>query len=502
VPKDEKTGIVYQDRRYVGSKETLGYILFDVAGGFNISDYGERYIYDVLKIDLSLLAIVNGINSVWDIANDTFIGTIVDKTRTRWGKFKPYLMITAIPGTLLGILGWLMPYMFNQDPMNMAKFGMYLALAMIGEGLGTFRGISVTGYLAAITPHPVDRTRLIMLTQLLSGFFGEQIPGILMGLFIDLINNNVVKWSMRGVYVKMGLFTTIVSGITALFFLFVSRERVVQSVETPSIMQTLKSVVNNKPLMIAIISECLSNFKVGVNKTNYYIDVLGAASIKNIVGIPGGLNSSLSFLYVPWARRRFPTKLLWIVGGSFSDFLMAIVFFFGSIGGRGENGWYRDIWKMVPILAIQEFLANGVLGIRRIIPTEIFNESLDYCEWKNGYRTEGITSVAKSFANKILGSVMNTIKPLWLKALGYDMTRGFGKQDDNTKYLLFAFCTIVPFLTSLLGVIPKAFYPLTGAKREQMYEELLARRAATQKGLSSGFTDEEKQKEAESGGTD
>lgn len=502
MPKDEKTGIVYQDRRYVGSKETLGYILFDVAGGFNISDYGERYIYDVLKIDLSLLAIVSGINSVWDIANDTFIGTIVDKTRTRWGKFKPYLMITAIPGTLLGCLGWLMPYMFNQDPMNMAKFGMYLALAMIGEGLGTFRGISVGGYLAAITPHPVDRTRLIMLTQLLSGFFGEQIPGILMGLFIDLINNKVVKWSMRGVYVKMGLFTTLVSGTTALFFLFVSRERVVQSVETPSIMQTLKSVANNKPLMIAIISECLSNFKVGVNKTNYYIDVLGAASIKNIVGIPGGLNSSLSFLYVPWARRRFPTKLLWIVGGSFSDFLMAIVFFFGSIGGRGENGWYRDIWKMIPILTVQEFLANGVLGIKRIIPTEIFNESLDYCEWKNGYRTEGITTVAKGFANKILGSIMNTIKPLWLKALGYDMTRGFGKQDDNTKYLLFAFCTIVPFLTSLLGVIPKAFYPLTGAKREQMYEELLARRASTQKGLSSGFSDAEKQKEAESGGTE
>ncbi|HQH64481.1 MAG TPA: MFS transporter, partial [Clostridiales bacterium] len=145
-----RTSVVHQDRRYVGSKETLGYILFDVAGGFNISDYGERYIYDVLKIDLSLLAIVNGINSVWDIVNDTFIGTIVDKTRTRWGKFKPYLMITAVPGTLLGCLGWLMPYMFNQDPMNMAKFGMYLALAMIGEGLGTFRGISVGGYLAAI----------------------------------------------------------------------------------------------------------------------------------------------------------------------------------------------------------------------------------------------------------------------------------------------------------------------------------------------------------------
>ncbi|NLB36781.1 MAG: hypothetical protein GX824_05715, partial [Clostridiales bacterium] len=58
--------VKYQDRRYVGTKETLAYILFDVSKNFNIDLYSERFVFDVLKIDLSLLAVVNFINTIWD----------------------------------------------------------------------------------------------------------------------------------------------------------------------------------------------------------------------------------------------------------------------------------------------------------------------------------------------------------------------------------------------------------------------------------------------------
>jgi Na+/melibiose symporter-like transporter len=98
--QDEQNKIVYQDRRYLGSKETLAYILFDVSKSFNINLYAERFVFDVLHIDFYYLAIVNFINTIWDVINDTFTGVIVDKTRTRWGKFKPYLVVFAIPGTL------------------------------------------------------------------------------------------------------------------------------------------------------------------------------------------------------------------------------------------------------------------------------------------------------------------------------------------------------------------------------------------------------------------
>lgn len=238
------------------------------------------------------------------------------------------------------------------------------------------------------------------------------------------------------------------------------------------------------------LSDFLGAFSLNAGMNNYLIDVLGSASIKNIVGIPGGFVSNASYAYVPWMRRRFSTKFLWIAGGNFGDFLHVGVFLLGSIGGIGPNGWYNKRKYMIPILMAQETIAMSVYGIRKVIPSEMANEAMDYCEWKNGFRTEGMTSTAKGLATKLVGTVSGTVKPIIMKKIGYQQGQKVGTQTDMTKYSLFAMCTVIPVVTGLLGLIPKFFYDLSGEKRERMYEELLARRAAAQKVLSTGDTEQ------------
>jgi Na+/melibiose symporter-like transporter len=116
----------------------------------------------------------------------------------------------------------------------------------------------------------------------------------------------------------------------------------------------------------------------------------------------------------------------------------------------------------------------------------MYNEAMDYCEWKNGFRTEGMTSTAKGLATKLVGTVSGTLKPIIMKKMGYEQGKDIGTQTDKTKYALFAMCTVIPIATGILGIVPKFFYDLGGKKREKMYEELLTRRAATQKVLSKG----------------
>ena len=89
------------NRRYVGTKETLGFIIWDAAQSFNINIFSTRFITSIVGVDLGLQTLVNSINSVWDIVNDIFFGAVVDKTRTRWGKFRPYLLFLAVPGCVL-----------------------------------------------------------------------------------------------------------------------------------------------------------------------------------------------------------------------------------------------------------------------------------------------------------------------------------------------------------------------------------------------------------------
>ena len=111
--KEQDKSAVPKDRRYVGSKETFAYILDDIAQSFNIGKYDDVFKMNILKIDLKLQSVTNAVIGVWDIINDLFLAAIVDKTRTRWGKFKPWLVVYAIPGVLLTVLYWALPMLFG-----------------------------------------------------------------------------------------------------------------------------------------------------------------------------------------------------------------------------------------------------------------------------------------------------------------------------------------------------------------------------------------------------
>ena len=135
--------------------------------------------------------LANVINGIWDVINDVFFGAIVDKTRTRWGKFKPYLVALGISGTIGTCIYWLLPILFSgRGQEDIWKFIGYLALMVVREGAGTFRAIAQKGIQATITPHPVDRTRLITIADFVSGALGEKLPEQIMTILLDLNGGN------------------------------------------------------------------------------------------------------------------------------------------------------------------------------------------------------------------------------------------------------------------------------------------------------------------------
>lgn len=482
---------VYENRRYVGMKETVWYVIYDMCQSFNIDGFDSRFVTNILQIDLDYQTIVSVVNGIWDVVNDIFTAAIVEKTRTRWGKFKPYLVALGIPGTLGTCLYWLLPAIFKgKGARNTSKFIVYFILKIVREGVETFRAISKTGMLATITPHPVDRTRLITMAEFFSGLLGEKLPSQILTVLLDLIGNKVVNLSYTSTFMFMGNFTAIVSGVASLIFCVMTRERVLQSVETPSVMQGVKSILNNKPILLLTLSETLSNFSIGGSMNDYYIDVLNFASMSLVAGIPGAIINPISFSLVPWFRRKFSTKALYLLGTKSQSLLDIPVFLIGMIGGK-HNGIYKKVLPMFFVLALKEATYMIFWGVRRVIPSEMYNESMDYCEWKNGYRTEAMTSVARELTKK-LAKIINSALALQLKKLiGYDIssyTRGQA-QTDNTKFGLFAMATIIPTVTGLFGIIPILFYDLSGEKRERMYAELLARREEASKLAMSGDKD-------------
>ena len=484
---EEQLNYVYENRRYVGAKETVGFVLWDAAQSFNINTYSTRFVTNIVKVDLGYQAIANTINGVWDVVNDIFTAAIVEKTRTRWGKFRPYLMGLALPGCILTLMYWCMPFVFgNMGTKSMFKFVSYLILAMLREGVGTFQSIARTGLLSTITPHPVDRTRLITIANFASGTFGEKLPEQLMTIILDLIDNKKFKkgtiaTQMLATFVGMGSFTTIVSSGMSFWFFMNSKERILQSIKSPSVISSLKSIINNKPILLLTLSDFLSSFGIGGSKQDYYIDVLHFGSMTLLAGIPAAPLSPVSFTYVPWFRRHFSSRLLYIVSHYINNILLIGVFAVGCIGFNPKTykgGLFRSKLAMFFVMATWEVIWTLFYGLKSVIGTELYNEAMDYCEWKNGYRTEAMTSVAKGLATKVASLGSSFVSTMLKKFVGYDQdayTSG-KEQPDYVKFYLFAMFTIVPAVTGALGVIPMLFYDLHGKKKETMYAELLQRR--------------------------
>lgn len=462
-----------EPRRYVGKKETLAYVLNDVAASLNIDDYKERYIYDVIKIDFNYLAIQNVVATVWDSFNDTFIGVMVDKTRTRWGKFKPYVLLGELPLTILGMWYWLIPFIFPNTPATyLPKWIFYFAMSIITETAGTFTQIAKTGFLSTITPEPLERSRLIALANV-SSHLVEDLPKQAFGIIYDLIANKKLNLPLPKLFSSFGIVCAAASAAFALFFITNSRERVTQSIKQPSIKHCLKAVISNKPMRIQLLSSFLSGFSIGKSRTNFYIDVIGSITWKTIVGIPAFPIKFISYSFVEPLRRSFSTKALWILEDAWTDMLWLTVFGIGSIN---KNFMKKPI--ILPLMAIEEIFEMCVYGLRRVIPAEIQNEALDYCEWKNGYRSEAMLGVTQSLISKIQQAVMGGVTNIVMGKIGYIQGLEIGTQTDKTKWWIFALGTGIPIITSSLGIIPKLFYPLSAETRERMYADLQERRAA------------------------
>lgn len=468
----EKKVNVYENFNYVGVKESVAYVLNDVSNTFNINSFQERYIWDVVKVDFTVSAVVNIFTSAWDTINDILLGSLVDSTRTRLGKFRPYLLGLQVPLTLLGALYWMIPLFFpGTSGTHVPKLIFYFAFSVIQETATTAMNLAKGGYMSTTTPNPNERVRLITLAELFSGYLGEDMPRYIFGALYDLIVNEKINMKLSGAFMGFGVGCSVISSGLTLYYFFQSKERVPQSIERPDIKAGLRAIFTNYPVLLMCMSDFLGGFSVSTSESNYFIDVFGSYSLITIANIPSALNGSISYGFIPFLRKRFSSKALWVGADIYGDILSLGYFLFGMI-----NKNYTKMIPMVVAVGIREWFNKWAFGVNKVINNDLWNEAMDFCEWKNGYRMEATTSVAKSLVLKIQSSLMNSVRSIILKNIGYVQGIKIGTQSNRTKFWLFALCSAVPTISGALGVIPKFLWPLTRDKRDRMYKELAQRR--------------------------
>lgn len=487
-----------KDIRYVGVKENLAYGLANAGQvfGYNLfaGSFLSMFFVKVFGIPSGAVATMILVLGIWDTINDPIMGGIIDKTRTRYGKLRPYLLIVPIPLSVATVLFWSGPVLL-QDVRNMTVKIIYMYISyIIWEFFYTLGDVPFWGMSTAISPSPNDRTRAISSARFLSGLIGGLSSSFLLPVLMDLSTNGVIGWSLKEVFAFMGLLAAIFCIVLFSLAGVCTRERVVQTVQEDSILDGFKYLFKNKPLMLIVLGNILATVSsvASVFGSYYYNEVLNLMSMNVIVSLLGSIGGYLGYIILPLIKRRLDNRQI-VFFTAITKAVIGIICFL--IGFK-----YYDVWYIaVPVLALQNIVLMFVGTINQIVPTEMIGDTVDYMEWKTGVRNEGISFSVLTFVGKLTSSLSTSIATALLPVIGYIVTtttladgttetiaQCTSAAGQPTQFWLWTFCTVIPNAAGLISIIPYFFYDLKGDKLKNIRADMKVRREQLSKEVSDG----------------
>ena len=489
--------------RYVGVKENLLFGLANAGQCFSYNMFTGSYLslffVKVFGIPPGAVATMLLVLGIWDTVNDPIMGGIVDKTHTRYGKLRPYLLLVPIPLAVSTILFWGGPLLLqNTRELTVKIVYMYLSY-LLWEFFYTLGDVPYWSMSAAISPSPSDRTRAIATARFLSGFIGGIATVVMLPVMIDLSQHGKIGWSLKEVFAVCGLISAVfIVGLFSLAGLFV-KERVVQQVEETSFFDAFRFIGKNKPLLLIILSNVLGTVSsiAGVFGAFYYTEVLDYMSWSSLLSVIGGLGGAAGMATIALIKKRFDNRQLAVINKVVPAVLGTLAFFGGM---RHYELWY----VVIPIIGVKNLLCGVFDAYNSVVSTEMIGDTVDYMEWKTGMRNEGMAFSVLTFVGKMQGRLSTSLGTALLPVIGYfvtenvlpdgtvetvsNCTQAFGRP---TQFWLWAFFTVVPAVTGLLAIIPYHFYELKGGRLSEIREEMKLRREALAAGApAEGANDE------------
>lgn len=471
------------ETKYLSRKEKLS---------FTVAAFGRSGIYTIMTmfymvflVDVVFQGMKNaGVTAssiilagrIFDAANDPIMGMIVDRTRTKWGKMRPYLLFSPVPIAITTVLLFWVPG-FASDGAKIA----YAAVTYILWGvMFTIQDVPFWGLSAVITPNEQERTSFLSTARL-----GSTFGGILPSLLIPVLRNSTLGLK-NGYLVGATIFALLGAALSSLAF-FNTKERVEQSEKTPSLKESVQMVAKNKVLLIVIMAAILGSTMVIANISADYISnylilqngnngFVPKGTVLTTLTIAIGVGMVPAMAVFPLLRKKFSLKQIYI-GSSLFGVIAHMACYLVFVGNVEHINLYL-LWVCL-------FFMGFPLGIYNVITYALIADSVDYIEWKTGKRSEGVCFAFQTFLSKVTAGIAGVATGIVLDKGGYiepDPTQldAMGKQilatqsPDTLKWLLFM-VTVLPAIGFALTIIPMLFNDYTGKKKDQIQQELSER---------------------------
>jgi GPH family glycoside/pentoside/hexuronide:cation symporter len=455
----------------IGIIEKIGYGLGDGASNLiwmMFIFYQSMFYTDVFGLAAAAASAMLLVTRLWDIFVDVGVGLIADRTQTRWGKFRPFLLWMAVPFGVIATLAFTTPP-FEGTPKLVYAYVTLTALMLVYSAINVPYG----ALMGVISSDPQARTELSAYR-----FSFAQGAGFAVGLLaMPLVAHFGQGNKQHGFMLTVGLF----SAVAALMFLgtfATTRERVVPDLkQKTSTRQDLLDLIHNGPWLLLCALGILQVFFVAIRGSSvvyyfkYYMNDVTVVLFGHAYNLGGEIGSGL-FIVVGTLISLLATFLIQYVTpftGRRKAFMGCMVLGAASLFA---SYWVRP--DQLVLLYLFHVLYSVFTGPTAALLWAMFADSADYSEWKTGRRATGLVFSAAGMSNKFGWAIGASLALLLLSIYGYkpNMVQTAHAQDGIR--LLMA---VVPALGALACGLGMLFYKLE-SKMPAITAELAAKRAA------------------------
>ena len=434
------------------------------ASFYMINNYLMLFYTDVVGLAATAISLIMLIARIWDAINDPMMGMIEDRTKTRFGKFRPWLMIGP---PFLAIFNLLT---FTVFPLQGAAKAFVCGICYIFAGMAyTIVQVAINGLVNRITNDPQNKMRVISIAQIANQLGQVAIAAALMPIILHFSHSDVANahgYFMGTLFVAV--LTVPMLWIAAWKCREVSTDDEKADASKPKekkpIMESLKLIVKNDQLVVAVVSIFISCFAI-IGRfallSYYVIYVVGSYTLIAPVFSIMSLAQMVGNIPLPYITRKIGKKKTYIYANLIIVGLLVLLFF---VSKNPSNA---------VVIAISALI--GLFSASSSVTYSFVCDCVEYGDWKYGIRDDGLAFSMMSFGVKLAQALSGAVGAPLLVAVGYVAN---AEQTAGTVTAINAIINIAPAVIMVIALIPLALkYKLDDKLMDNITADLIARRS-------------------------
>ena len=440
----------------------LGAVGKDMVYALSAS-YIMYYYQDILGLSATFVGFILMIARVFDAANDPFMGVVVAKTNSRWGKFRPWLFT----GTILN--AFVLYALFAAPAVSGKALMIYFAVMYILWGVTyTMMDIPFWSMIPAVTSTIKDRENLSVVGRTCAGV-GYALINVFTVMAVSKLGGGIERAGFR----LFALIIAILFVIFILFTCFTIREQKVENMQTTSVKEMFKALFNNDQAIVTVVTIVLINSALYItsNLLIYFFKYdIGGTTWKDAYTLftsVGGISQILGMMFVyPILRSKLSNTTIFKLSLCLAIFGYAFLLALCLLG-------YSSVLTMLMVPGVMIFVSNGILTV---LTTVFLANTVDYGEVKTGHREESVIFSMQTFVVKAASGLAVFITGVSLDLIGLTRKDGLGEGIPTFSSPLLGLrllMTILPIIGLVLAlVLFTRKFILTDIKAEQIRKQL------------------------------